>query len=153
MLQSLKEDHFSGAKNMPRKPLAPRAKVLIRDQEERVLLLRRSMASKNNGGKWDLPGGKVDAGEAFDEALLRKVAEETGLEVLLDGVAGAAESDLPDRKVAYLTMEAHVVAGAVRLSEEHGDFAWVDRAALPSQDVRPQFRPFVQSYSRSGGGP
>jgi 8-oxo-dGTP pyrophosphatase MutT (NUDIX family) len=138
---------------MPAKPFVLSVKILVRDGEGRILLLKRSMASNNNQGKWDLPGGKVDAGEAFDAALLREVAEETGLEIFLDRVAGAAESDLPDRKVAYLILEGHVTGGAVRLSEEHADFAWVDRAALVSQDVCPQFRPFVTSYSRGGGAP
>lgn len=138
---------------MPRKPFALSAKVLVRDEAGRCLLLKRSMGSKNNAGKWDLPGGKVDSGETLHEALLREVAEEAGLEVCLERVVGAAESDLPERKVAYLILEARVVSGQVRLSEEHSEFAWVDRAALPSQDVCPQFRPFMQSYSRSGGEP
>jgi len=138
---------------MPQKPFALSVKVLICDAEGRCLLLKRSMASKNNKGKWDLPGGKVDAGETFDEALRREVAEETGLEVSLERVLGAAESDAPERRVAYLILEARVVSGRVRLSEEHTESVWVDRAALSSQDVCPQFLPFVQSYCCSGGGP
>ena len=138
---------------MAGKPFALSVKVLICDAEGRCLLLKRSMASKNNKGKWDLPGGKVDAGEAFDEALRREVAEETGLEVSLERVLGAAESDAPERRVAYLILEARVASGRVRLSEEHTEFVWVDRAALPSQDVCPQFRPFVWSYCRSGDKP
>lgn len=138
---------------MPGKPFTLSAKVLILDKEGRCLLLRRSPRSKANAGKWDLPGGKVDAGETFDEALRREVAEETGLEISLERVLGAAESDAPERRVAYLILEARVVSGRVRLSEEHTESVWVDRAALSSQDVCPQFLPFVQSYSRSGGGP
>ena len=55
-------------------------KVIIYDQLGQVLLLQRSQASKNNAGKWDLPGGKLDPGENFNEALLREVQEETGIE-------------------------------------------------------------------------
>jgi len=138
---------------MPQKPFALSVKVLICDAEGRCLLLKRSMASKNNKGKWDLPGGKVDAGETFDEALRREVAEETGLEVSLERVLGAAESDAPERRVAYLILEARVVSGRVRLSEEHDLHEWVSRGDLVKRDVCAQFLPFVQSYSRSGGGP
>ena len=53
---------------MARVPFALSVKILVRDDEGRCLLLRRSPSSKNNGGKWDLPGGKVDAGETFEEA-------------------------------------------------------------------------------------
>ena len=52
------------------KPFALCAKVIIGDDQGRCLLLRRSAASKANKGKWDLPGGQVDSGEDFEEAVL-----------------------------------------------------------------------------------
>jgi len=51
---------------MPYKPFALSAKVIVLDGEGRCLLLKRSMISKGNPGKWDLPGGKVDAGEDLE---------------------------------------------------------------------------------------
>ena len=71
---------------MSHKPFALSAKVVVRDEEGRCLLLKRSMSSKGNPGKWDLPGGKVDIGESFDQGLLREVAEETGLTISLQRV-------------------------------------------------------------------
>lgn len=56
---------------MSYKPFALSAKVVIRDKEGRCLLLKRSMSSKGNPGKWDLPGGKVDAGQNLEQELLR----------------------------------------------------------------------------------
>src|ERR1700733_14321223 len=35
-------------------------KVLLRDPEGKYLIVQRSRSSKNNPGKWDFPGGKVD---------------------------------------------------------------------------------------------
>ena len=134
---------------MAGKPFALSAKVVVLDEEGRVLLLKRSMNSKNNRGKWDLPGGKVDAGERFDEALLREVAEETGLKISLDRVAGAAQSELPDRSVAYIILEGRRASGQVRLSEEHDDFAWAAHGQLLAMDVCPQFRSFLDNYARA----
>ena len=106
------------------------------------------MTSRNNRGKWDLPGGKVDKGESFDQALLREVAEETGLAISLERVAGATQADLPEQKVAYIIMEGQVMSGALRLSEEHDDYEWVVRRNLPDMDLCPSFRKFAEMYSR-----
>jgi 8-oxo-dGTP diphosphatase len=134
---------------MSEKQFALSIKVVIRDEAGRCLLVKRSQSSKGNPGKWEFPGGKAELGEKFDQALLREVAEETALTITLQSVAGAAESELPTKKVAYLIMEARLDSGKVRLSSEHDDFAWVAMRELPTMDLAEQFRPFAQAYSQS----
>lgn len=51
------------------------AGACIRDEQGRILLLRRS------DGMWSVPGGGLDPGERLDQAVVREVREETGLEV------------------------------------------------------------------------
>lgn len=131
------------------KPFALSVKVLVRDESGRCLLLKRSATSKANAGRWDMPGGKVDPGEGFEEALRREVLEETGLEIALNGVAGCAESESPSRRIAYLIMEGHVESGILRLSGEHDEAAWVEKGALSEVDLCPQFVPFASTYAKS----
>ena len=133
-----------------KKPFALSVKVVIRDGACRCLLLKRALTSKGNPGKWEFPGGKAEMGESFDAALLREVTEETGLTILLERVAGAAESEMPTRKVAYLIMEARLESGQVRLSSEHDDFAWVAPEQLPTMDLAEQFQSFARIYSQRG---
>ena len=137
-------------------------KALIDDGEGRVLLIRRSAASKRFGGTWDLPGGKVDAGEAFDAALCRETREETGVEVELTGVAGATGFNLPEFRAAVLVMEARAVRGEVQISEEHDVYEWVTRAAIPEYAFSPELRTFLSrvcaadippARTGQGGGP
>lgn len=52
--------------------------VVVR--HHRVLILRRRR-SDFLGGRWELPSGVVEPGEALDHALTREIAEETGLRV------------------------------------------------------------------------
>ena len=134
---------------MLQKPFKLSVKVVINDERNRCLLLKRSMSSKGNPGKWDLPGGKLESGESFDETLLREVFEETGLTISIDRIAGTAESEAPKMKVVYLIMEAHLKSGQVHLSDEHEDYIWVDRQDLPKIDLAEQFRQFAQDYSQT----
>jgi 8-oxo-dGTP diphosphatase len=122
-------------------------KVVIQDRTGRCLLLRRSRSSTGNPGKWEFPGGKVEEGEDFAAGLVREVAEETGLIISLERVVGAAESELPTRKVAYLILQGRVESGNVRLSKEHEDYDWVTKSELGAVDIAPQFLSFAQAYA------
>lgn len=128
------------------KPFVLSVKAVVRDEQGRCLVLRRSPASKNNAGKWDFPGGKIDPGETLDGALMREILEETGLTVELERVVGSAQSELPDRIVAYLILQGRLANGHVRLSSEHTEARWVTLAELSSTDVCAQFRKFVSNY-------
>ena len=77
----------------------------------------------------------MDEGEAFDEALRREVREETGLEVALAGVVGAAGFEMEHVRVAMLCLEAKLTGGTLRISEEHDQHAWVHIAELPQWDM------------------
>jgi ADP-ribose pyrophosphatase YjhB (NUDIX family) len=61
-----------------------KARVLLRDSDERILLLRihavnidRLTLPDGGGDIWLLPGGGVEAGETYEQAALRELDEET----------------------------------------------------------------------------
>tara|TARA_B100000989_G_C19528866_1_gene468519 strand:+ start:561 stop:962 length:402 start_codon:yes stop_codon:yes gene_type:complete len=56
-------------------------KIVVVDENFRVLLLKRSDYVQKYAGEWDLPGGHVQYGESLLEGLKREVKEETGLNI------------------------------------------------------------------------
>jgi ADP-ribose pyrophosphatase YjhB (NUDIX family) len=92
------------------------AAACIRDEGGRILLLRRA------DGLWSVPGGGLDPGERLDQAVVREVREETGLEVepvALIGVYSDPEYTFtyPNGDVAQpitAFFECRVVGGTLR---------------------------------------
>ena len=97
--------------------------AVVFDDEGRLLVCHR-----RDLDVWDLPGGGVEAGEAPWDAVVREVAEETGLEVRVDGLTGVY------RKPAELVLvfACGVTGGALRLTEETDAHDWRAVHALPA---------------------
>lgn len=77
-------------------------RVMALDGEGRVLLIRHSYGS----GKWMIPGGGLDRGEAAVPGGLRELREETGCEL-----ADVIELALSEELLSGTTNEVHVIAG------------------------------------------
>jgi 8-oxo-dGTP diphosphatase len=61
-------------------PIILVAAAALVDRDNRVLISRRP-PGKPMAGLWEFPGGKVDAGETPERALVRELKEELGIEV------------------------------------------------------------------------
>lgn len=55
------------------------ADVIVTDAQGRFLLLKRSAWEDNHKGAWVIPGGHVDKGETSEEAAIRELREESGI--------------------------------------------------------------------------
>jgi molecular chaperone GrpE len=105
--------------------------VIVRDGKD-VLLLKRSKDSIVFPGKYDLPGGSVENGETFAEAVLREIEEETGLEVEVGSIIHVFDFQRENRKkedVGHgkgIRLIAFYKSGEVKLNDENEHFEWVD---------------------------
>jgi len=129
----------------PEKPYGLTVRAVIYDESGRILLLKRSMRSRNYPGKWEFPGGKVDPGERFDRAILREVKEETGLDGSIRGFIGSAMAELPHINAIQLVMEVEA-RGTPAISDEHEGLTWVNVDGLLSMDLVSWAVPFVKKY-------
>ena len=92
----------------------------------KILVVRRSR-DDFLGGNFELPGGGIEDGETFAQAVAREVREETGLTV--DEVLGmfpGFDYSTPNKpKVRQYNFLVRVRAGDVRLSSEHDEYRWI----------------------------
>lgn len=63
------------------KPTRHAARAVVIDQLDRILLIKIVDASVGSvkGAKWITPGGKCEAGETAEQAVVREIEEETGI--------------------------------------------------------------------------
>ncbi len=70
--------------------------ALIINNEKKFLLALRSQHAKNERGKWEIPGGAVEFGETFEEALHREIREELGIKIQIGELVGITSHILLD---------------------------------------------------------
>lgn len=73
---------MSNARTYPTFPIPAVGAVILHDQ--RVLLVQRGQPPAQ--GKWTIPGGAIEVGEAPEEALIREVQEECHLSITVVGI-------------------------------------------------------------------
>lgn len=110
--------------------------AVVFDDEGRVLLVRR--ANEPGQGRWSVPGGRVNVGESDHHAVIREVAEETGLEIEVIRQVGRVRWGAPDGAVFdiqdYL---CRTTGGTLRAGDDADDAHWCDAetmASLPMVD-------------------
>ncbi|AZE83356.1 hypothetical protein C4J98_1943 [Pseudomonas orientalis] len=82
---------------------------------------------KNPRGEWELPGGRPESGEGLEAALAREVEEECGLTITSACYLDSQSCEIiPGRRVLLVFFRCEYTGHAMRLSEEHTDFRWVD---------------------------
>ncbi|TAJ87073.1 MAG: 8-oxo-dGTP diphosphatase MutT [Reyranella sp.] len=74
---------------MGERPLVLVAAVALVDVDSRVLIAQRP-AGKSMAGLWEFPGGKVEPGETPEQALVRELHEELGIETATSCLAPIA---------------------------------------------------------------
>ncbi|WP_278263524.1 NUDIX domain-containing protein [Nocardia sp. AG03] len=119
--------------------------VVVR--HHRVLILRRRR-SDALGGRWELPSGVVEPGEALDDAVAREVAEETGLEVtgVTDYLGEFDYLSSTGARTRQFTFVVDVAAtGPVRLTE-HDTHLWTRLTGEPP--VSDEVREILGRYQR-----
>lgn len=97
-------------------------------REGRILLTRR--AHDPGRGLWGLPAGYMEWDERVEDATVREVREESGLDVRLERLVGVYS--YPARGLVLVVYEAAIVGGELRASEESEAVEFFAPDALPA---------------------
>jgi len=110
--------------------------VLVLGKDNTFLLEKRK-----DCGLWGLLGGKVDVGESLEEAAIREVKEESGLDVKIENMVGVY-SHSKDRIIKYdiigdekhlidVIFTASVFSGNLQISDESETLQYFNKENVP----------------------
>jgi 8-oxo-dGTP diphosphatase len=118
------------------------------------------LPGKHLAGLWEFPGGKLEPGETIDEALVRELDEELGIEVLASAPLISLPWRYPEKTVRLHALRVTKWRGEPRTREGHR-LRWVglhdmDPATMPAADapiVTALRLPEYYAIVDSGAGP
>jgi 8-oxo-dGTP diphosphatase len=106
-------------------------KVILIDDENRLLIMKSSDMNVQFAGEWDLPGGHIHIGEDALEGLSREVKEETTLDI------ASPERIYEEGRIKFYKTRQY--NGTIKLSEEHTEYKWVTIQELDSYTIGAKF--------------
>jgi mutator protein MutT len=116
--------------------------------EGKILLEKRK--NEPGKGKWSVPGGIVDLGEDLEQAVVREVKEETGLEVdapqLIDVVSDVSLDENGKVKYHFVIIDYLVTVkrGELKAASDADALKWVPFSEVEAYDLTRSFRAFFK---------
>ena len=110
--------------------------IVVNDQDQ-VLLLKRTAASKLGPGLWGFPAGHIEADESPADCSIREMQEEIGSnhEIELVNEYGPVSDSFYGGNYRIYLYHYRWLDGEVLLNHEHTDYAWVSKEQFRNYDV------------------
>ena len=130
----------------PKRPIVGVGAVIL--DEGKILLEKRKNAPGK--GKWSIPGGLVDLGESIEQAVIREVKEETGLEVyeprLVDVVNYVSLGEQGAVRYHFVIVDYLVTVkeGKPKAASDAEALKWVPFNEVEEYNLTKSFRRFFQ---------
>ena len=120
-----------------KKSLEVSAALIFRDGK---LLVTQRHNHSHLGGLWEFPGGKREAGETFEQCLVREIREELGVEIATGELFEEISHDYPEKSVHLKFFICQLISGEPQ-SLDCAAAKWIGRSELagfefPAADAR-----------------
>lgn len=116
--------------------------AVLENGEGKVLACRRHM-QKHLGGRWEFPGGKVEAGESATAALVREIREELGIAIQVGRELPVVEWGDAETTIRLRPFLCRIIRGTPR-ALEHEEVKWCSRRELSALDWAPADVPILR---------
>lgn len=126
---------------MPRTELTELTVLCLIEQGDRILLQNRTKAPDWRG--YALPGGHVEPGESFVDAVIRETKEETGLEIYNPQLVGVKQFPIDGGRYVVFLFKATQFSGEV-ISSAEGQMEWVSYEKLSERKTVEDFDLLLQ---------
>jgi mutator protein MutT len=117
-------------------------------EEDGCFLVTRRQPGVHLAGMWEFPGGKIDPGEAHEEALRRELREELDVEVEVGARVHRTAHAYDDRQVELVFYRCTLKGRPTPLLGQ--DMQWVPRDALRSLGFPPADSELIGLLTKSG---
>lgn len=105
-------------------------------KDNKILIARRATGDSNVLGKWEFPGGKVEANESEEAAIEREIKEEFELTVKAKRFLINNICEYPEKKIDLRLYECEYLSGEFCL-HDHFEYKWVEITKLIDFDLAP----------------
>ena len=110
------------------------AAALIWDKDK--FLICQRPANKARALLWEFVGGKVEAGEMKEQALIRECMEELAIKIAVSDIFMDVVHEYPDMTVHLTLFNAVIIEGTPRMLE-HNDIRWITPSEIDNYEFCP----------------
>jgi 8-oxo-dGTP diphosphatase len=128
--------------------LAIKVTAAIIERGGKVLIARRKKGDRFEG-KWEFPGGKIEAGESPKECLRRELREELGVEVEAGEFLCSVSFETSGLSIELMAFRTSLLAGEVRC-HDHDEIRWIEPEQLGDFDLAEPDRRVAATVFPSG---
>ena len=97
---------------------------------------------------WEYPGGMVEPGETFQDALIREIKEESGVDVEITGFIGLCKN--VEKDVVNIDFSCRYLSGELTTSSESSEVMWVRKEDALDMVTFPLTRKRLQNMLSEG---
>jgi len=136
MMQAIEEE-CPMKREYPSRPIPAVAAVIF--SGTKVLLVKR--ANPPSEGQWSLPGGAIQLGETWREALEREILEEAGIGIEVKSLVAVVDRIVRDKqhriRYHYIILDywAEYASGSAQASSDAMDVRWLEIPDLEALGV------------------